>query len=271
MFLRCIFHTTFHFISPSSDMVILTFTALGCRNPACRMGALWICTGCRLPIRDPVVLRVGSHQLWHTGCLCCAECHCPLQDDASCFLRDGQPFCRGDYSRKFAVRCGGCRVALCPTDLVLRAGGSIYHPTCLRCSLCNRLLMPGDCFTAGLRGLCCQAEQPTADSRIDRGGLSLEPSAGERAQVFPSHTGERGQRGGVRVRTVISDGQLSLLLSCYSRTPRPDAQAKLQLGHLTGLSPRVIRVWFQNKRCKDRRRLRGQDSSLGGSRSRVRE
>lgn len=32
--------------------------------------------------------------------------------------------------------------------------------------------------------------------------------------------------------------------------PRPDALMKEQLVEMTGLSPRVIRVWFQNKRCK---------------------
>ena len=29
---------------------------------------------------------------------------------------------------------------------------------------------------------------------------------------------------------------------------------KEQLTEMTGLSPRVIRVWFQNKRCKDKKR-----------------
>ena len=35
-----------------------------------------------------------------------------------------------------------------------------------------------------------------------------------------------------------------------SANPRPDALMKEQLTEMTGLSPRVIRVWFQNKRCK---------------------
>lgn len=29
---------------------------------------------------------------------------------------------------------------------------------------------------------------------------------------------------------------------------------KEQLVEMTGLSPRVIRVWFQNKRCKDKKK-----------------
>ena len=49
--------------------------------------------------------------------------------------------------------------------------------------------------------------------------------------------------------------QLNLLKSCYAANPRPDALMKEQLVEMTGLSPRVVRVWFQNKRCKDKKKL----------------
>ena len=57
-----------------------------------------------------------------------------------------------------------------------------------------------------------------------------------------------------RVRTVLNDRQLQTLRSVYNQNPRPDALMKEQLVKSTGLSPRVIRVWFQNKRCKDKKK-----------------
>ena len=69
-----------------------------------------------------------------------------------------------------------------------------------------------------------------------------------------------GHKGGgsdgkpTRVRTVLNEKQLHTLRTCYSANPRPDALMKEQLVEMTGLSPRVIRVWFQNKRCKDKKR-----------------
>lgn len=48
-----------------------------------------------------------------------------------------------------------------------------------------------------------------------------------------------------RVRTVLNEKQLATLRQCYGMNPRPDALMKEQLVDLTGLSPRVIRVWFQ--------------------------
>lgn len=58
-----------------------------------------------------------------------------------------------------------------------------------------------------------------------------------------------------RIRTVLTEQQLQTLRSVYQTNPRPDALLKEQLCELTGLSPRVIRVWFQNRRCKDKKAL----------------
>ena len=53
---------------------------------------------------------------------------------------------------------------------------------------------------------------------------------------------------------MLTEKQLSMMKSCYEANPRPDALMKEQLVEMTGLSSRVIRVWFQNKRCKDKKR-----------------
>ena len=56
------------------------------------------------------------------------------------------------------------------------------------------------------------------------------------------------------MRTVLNEKQLTILKACYNTNPRPDAITKEQLVELTGLPPRVIRVWFQNKGCKDKKK-----------------
>lgn len=63
-----------------------------------------------------------------------------------------------------------------------------------------------------------------------------------------------GEAKTTRIRTVLNEKQLHTLRTCYSANSRPDALMKEQLVEMTGLSPRVIRVWFQNKRCKDKKR-----------------
>ena len=70
-----------------------------------------------------------------------------------------------------------------------------------------------------------------------------------------------------RIRTVLNEKQLHTLRACYGANPRPDALMKEQLVEMTGLNPRVIRVWFQNKRCKDKKKnmlVRPSDMSQSG-------
>uniref|UniRef100_A0A914P372 Homeobox domain-containing protein n=1 Tax=Meloidogyne incognita TaxID=6306 RepID=A0A914P372_MELIC len=55
-----------------------------------------------------------------------------------------------------------------------------------------------------------------------------------------------------RIRTVLNESQLRLLEHSYSTNQRPDTSIKEQLIEQTGLSAGVIRVWFQNKRIKDK-------------------
>jgi len=69
-----------------------------------------------------------------------------------------------------------------------------------------------------------------------------------------SSRSHKGDQKTTRVRTVLNEKQLHTLRTCYGANPRPDALMKEQLVEMTGLSPRVIRVWFQNKRCKDKKR-----------------
>jgi hypothetical protein len=57
-----------------------------------------------------------------------------------------------------------------------------------------------------------------------------------------------------RMRTVLNEKQLLTLRTCYGANPRPDALMKERLVDMTQLSPRVIRVWFQNKRTKKERK-----------------
>ncbi|XP_016141496.1 insulin gene enhancer protein ISL-2A-like isoform X2 [Sinocyclocheilus grahami] len=82
---------------------------------------------------------------------------------------------------------------------------------------------------------------------------TVDPSEGIKSTPSWSSMPRRSERS-TRVRTVLSESQLHMLQTCYRANPRPDALMKEQLVEMTGLSPRVIRVWFQNKRCKDKKR-----------------
>ncbi|XP_023339751.1 insulin gene enhancer protein isl-1 isoform X3 [Eurytemora carolleeae] len=93
-----------------------------------------------------------------------------------------------------------------------------------------------------------RAESPDSS----RGDSSSRTEIKDRRHVSER---ERRSRAG-KVRTVLTEKQLNILKTCFSANPRPDALMKEQLVEMTGLSPRVVRVWFQNKRCKEKKKIR---------------
>jgi hypothetical protein len=64
----------------------------------------------------------------------------------------------------------------------------------------------------------------------------------------PSVAGKR--RG---PRTTIKAKQLETLKAAFAATPKPTRHIREQLAQETGLNMRVIQVWFQNRRSKERR------------------
>lgn len=66
--------------------------------------------------------------------------------------------------------------------------------------------------------------------------------------------GENGPNGKRRgPRTTIKAKQLEILKAAFAATPKPTRHMREKLAQETGLSMRVIQVWFQNRRSKERR------------------
>ncbi|XP_055931826.1 insulin gene enhancer protein ISL-1-like isoform X1 [Argiope bruennichi] len=240
------------------------------------------CVGCGAAITDQYILRVSPDLEWHAACLKCADCHQYLDETCTCFVRDGKTYCKRDYFRLFGIKCARCNVSFSRNDFVMRARNKIYHIECFRCVTCTRQLLPGDEFALRDDGLFCKADNdctPIVEKKITPNGhtangqhsphngttpngTSLQMAANaesmqtnrNRDSVRPQVHKQNSDHKPTRVRTVLNEKQLHTLRTCYAANPRPDALMKEQLVEMTGLSPRVIRVWFQNKRCKDKKK-----------------
>uniref|UniRef100_A0A672LM78 Insulin gene enhancer protein isl-2b n=1 Tax=Sinocyclocheilus grahami TaxID=75366 RepID=A0A672LM78_SINGR len=204
-----------------------------------KKSGLATCVGCGSQIHDQYILRVSPDLEWHAACLKCVD----MNHTCICI------FVKYSYS----------------SDLVMRARDGVYHIECFRCSVCSRQLLPGDEFSLRDEELLCRADHGLA---LERGSGSSPLSPGNihsrglhmaakpvsvRQTPHRNHTHKQSEKT-TRVRTVLNEKQLHTLRTCYNANPRPDALMKEQLVEMTGLSPRVIRVWFQNKRCKDKKR-----------------
>ncbi|XP_005995697.1 insulin gene enhancer protein isl-2a isoform X2 [Latimeria chalumnae] len=224
-----------------------------------------MCVGCGSQIHDQYILRVSPDLEWHAACLKCAECSQYLDETCTCFVRDGKTYCKRDYIRLFGIKCAKCNSGFSSSDLVMRARDNVYHIECFRCSVCSRQLLPGDEFSLREHQLLCRAdhslllersstESPLSPSHLQTSrSLHLADPVSARQPSLRAHVHKQTEKT-TRVRTVLNEKQLHTLRTCYAANPRPDALMKEQLVEMTGLSPRVIRVWFQNKRCKDKKK-----------------
>ncbi|XP_063433216.1 insulin gene enhancer protein ISL-1-like isoform X1 [Mytilus trossulus] len=246
-----------------------------------------MCVGCGSQIHDQFILRVAPDLEWHASCLKCVDCSQFLDESCTCFVRDGKTYCRTDYARLFGAKCSKCQMTFTRNDFVMRARDNMYHIDCFRCVACSRQLIPGDEFALKEEELFCKADHDVVEraSTKENGAddinirnnknttenlnndnnnnnkkeNGLHQNSGSRdhnshSNSKNSESRRKTDQKPTRVRTVLNEKQLHTLRTCYNANPRPDALMKEQLVEMTNLSPRVIRVWFQNKRCKDKKR-----------------
>ncbi|KAI6202442.1 Protein lin-11 [Aphelenchoides besseyi] len=237
------------------------------------------CAGCHTPIRDRYLLHVLEKK-WHASCLRCFDCLEPQEQ--SCFYRDGKILCKNDFARRYSVRCAGCELLIERNELVRRAQNLIYHLRCFCCSVCGRPLDTGEqLFIVDGKKFVCQEDfygnstvsgghkqlkfatdeslisddydeddgQQSGDEHLDTATISTESNSGN--EDGKCDDGNNGKRRGPR--TTIKAKQLDTLKAAFASTPKPTRHIREQLAAETSLSMRVIQVWFQNRRSKERR------------------
>ncbi|XP_053380832.1 LIM/homeobox protein Lhx3-like isoform X1 [Mercenaria mercenaria] len=192
------------------------------------------CAGCGEPILDRFILKV-LERCWHARCLKCADCHAQLTD--KCFSKGDHVYCKDDFFRHFGTKCAGCDRGIPPTEVVRRAQDNVYHLECFACLMCSRQLNTGDEFyLMEDKKLVCKTDYEAAKARGEEG--------------FGDYGLDDASK---RPRTTITAKQLEALKRAYNESPKPARHVREQLSAETGLDMRVVQVWFQNRRAKEKR------------------
>jgi hypothetical protein len=71
------------------------------------------------------------------------------------------------------------------------------------------------------------------------------------------------RRATKRPRTILTSSQRRKFRDAFLVSPKPCRKVREQLGSETGLSVRVVQVWFQNERAKMKKLQRRQQQSDG--------
>uniref|UniRef100_A0A8C7E831 LIM homeobox transcription factor 1-alpha n=1 Tax=Nothoprocta perdicaria TaxID=30464 RepID=A0A8C7E831_NOTPE len=215
-----------------------------------------VCEGCQRVISDRFLLRLND-SLWHEQCVQCASCKEPLH--TTCFYRDKKLYCKLDYEKLFAVKCAGCLEAIAPSELVMRAQKSVYHLGCFCCCVCERRLQKGDEFVLKEGQLLCKGDyekerellslvspalSDSGKSDDEESVCKVGPASGKGAEDGKDHKRPK------RPRTILTTQQRRAFKASFEVSSKPCRKVRETLAAETGLSVRVVQVWFQNQRAK---------------------
>ncbi|XP_041753264.1 LIM homeobox transcription factor 1-beta-like isoform X1 [Coregonus clupeaformis] len=226
-----------------------------------------VCEGCQRPISDRFLMRVNESS-WHEECLQCAVCQQPLT--TTCYFRDRKLYCKIDYQQLFATKCSGCLEKISPTEFVMRALESVYHLGCFCCCVCERQLCKGDEFVLKEGQLLCKSDyerekellssmSPDASDseKSEAEELDGKPEKGSGSQGKGSDDGKDPRRP-KRPRTILTTQQRRAFKASFEVSSKPCRKVRETLAAETGLSVRVVQVWFQNQRAKMKKLARRQ-------------
>ncbi|XP_064844759.1 LIM homeobox transcription factor 1-alpha isoform X2 [Oncorhynchus masou masou] len=242
-----------------------------------RGGGGEVCAGCESPIADRFLLRVNERS-WHETCVKCAVCLSAL--NGTCYCRDRLLYCKHDYEKLFVRKCSACLQVIGRSELIMRVLGQVYHLGCFSCCECERRLQRGDEFVLKEGQLLCRGDYEKEREML--AAISPTPTESVKSEDEDGGGGSVGGKGGEgkdhkrskRPRTILTTQQRRAFKASFEVSSKPCRKVRETLAAETGLTVRVVQVWFQNQRAKMKKIARRQQQQqqqqeqeqLGGSR-----
>ncbi|KAF7269143.1 hypothetical protein GWI33_017813 [Rhynchophorus ferrugineus] len=128
----------------------------------------------------------------------------------------------------------------------MRASDNIFHLRCFICVVCGIRLQKGDLYVIKQGQLFCRIDYEKEVEMMQGFGY------GEFIcdDLIPSSRSHDGRRGPKRPRTILTTQQRRAFKASFEVSPKPCRKVREALAKDTGLSVRIVQVWFQNQRAK---------------------
>ncbi|XP_032993566.1 LIM/homeobox protein Lhx2 isoform X2 [Lacerta agilis] len=216
-----------------------------CKEDYYRRFSVQRCARCHLGISASEMVMRARESVYHLNCFTCQSCGKVLTTGDQFGMKDNVVYCRlhfesllqGEFQLHFGDAAAKSAAAAATLGLPYYNGVGTVQKGRPR-----KRKSPG----------------PGADLAVYNAALSCNENDGDhldRDQQYPSNQKTK------RMRTSFKHHQLRTMKSYFAINHNPDAKDLKQLAQKTGLTKRVLQVWFQNARAKFRRNLLRQENT----------
>ncbi|XP_032056072.1 LIM/homeobox protein Lhx2 isoform X2 [Aythya fuligula] len=221
-----------------------------CKEDYYRRFSVQRCARCHLGISASEMVMRARDLVYHLNCFTCTTCNKMLTTGDHFGMKDNLVYCRLHFETLIQ---GEYQVHFNHSDVAAGKGPA---------------LGAGSASTLGLpyyngvgtvqKGRPRKRKSPGPGADLAAYNSGCNENDGDhldRDQQYPSNQKTK------RMRTSFKHHQLRTMKSYFAINHNPDAKDLKQLAQKTGLTKRVLQVWFQNARAKFRRNLLRQENT----------
>ncbi|KAJ7986234.1 hypothetical protein DPEC_G00337840 [Dallia pectoralis] len=213
-----------------------------CKEDYYRRFSVQRCARCHLGISASEMVMRARDSVYHLSCFTCTTCTKTLTTGDHFGMKDSLVYCRVHFE---AVAQGEfTHPGLNYAELAAKGGGGLVLPYFNGTGTAQK-------------GRPRKRKSPAMGIDISSYNSGCNENDGDhldRDQTYPPSQKTK------RMRTSFKHHQLRTMKSYFAINHNPDAKDLKQLAQKTGLTKRVLQVWFQNARAKFRRNVLRQEN-----------
>ncbi|XP_053328658.1 LIM/homeobox protein Lhx2 [Spea bombifrons] len=222
-----------------------------CKEDYYRRFSVQRCARCHLGISASEMVMRARDLVYHLNCFTCNTCNKMLTTGDHFGMKDNLVYCRLHFETLIQ---GEYQVHFNHSEVASGKGSGLG-------SGANPLGLPyynGVGTVQKGRPRKRKSPGPGADLAAYNAALSCNENDGDHMDRDQQYTPNQKTK---RMRTSFKHHQLRTMKSYFAINHNPDAKDLKQLAQKTGLTKRVLQVWFQNARAKFRRNLLRQENN----------
>ncbi|XP_036409965.1 LIM/homeobox protein Lhx9-like isoform X2 [Megalops cyprinoides] len=199
------------------------------------------CARCHLGISASEMVMRARESVYHLSCFTCTSCGKTLTTGDHFGMKDNLVYCRVHFE---SLLQGEYHPQLNYTEIAAKGGG---------------LALPFFNGTGTVqKGRPRKRKSPAMG--VDIGSYNSGCNENDADHLDRDQQAYATTQKTKRMRTSFKHNQLRTMKSYFAINHNPDAKDLKQLAQKTGLTKRVLQVWFQNARAKFRRNILRQES-----------